>query len=148
MTVTFTPAAERGTRWRRERAGRFGLADFLLVATSGFVALAIGLAYVGRFAALERSDRARSDAPIDLSAVDRPDSLERGFAAVFPDAGDRQFAAREWVRCLTTEREIGRRLPIVGAAARATAAADAIQRNPRLDVFARRLAAARDAAAA
>src|SRR6266849_853032 len=153
MTVTFTPAAERGTRWRRERAGRFGLADFLLVATSGFVALAIGLAYVGRFAALERSDRARSDrarsdAPIDLSAVDRPDSLERGLAAAFPDAGDRQFAAREWFRFLTTERESGRRLPNVGAAARATAAADAIQRNPRLDVFARRLAAARDAAAA
>lgn len=148
MAVTFTPAAERGTRWRRERAGRFGLGDLLLVATSCFVALAIGLAYVGRFAALERSDRARSDAPIDLSVVARPDSLERGLAAVFPDAGDRQFAAREWFRFLTAERESGRRLPNVGAATRATAAADAIQRNPRLDVFAHRLAAAGDAAAA
>src|SRR6185503_14615725 len=51
MTVTFTPAAERDTRRQRERARRFGIGDLLLVATSCFVALAIALAYVGRFAA-------------------------------------------------------------------------------------------------
>src|SRR5438046_676370 len=105
MTVTFTPAAQRDTRWRRERAARFGLGDLLLVATSCFVALAIGLAYVGRFAALEQSDRGRADTPIDVSAVERPDLLERGLAAAFPGAGDRQFAAREWFRFLTAERE-------------------------------------------
>jgi len=49
---------------------------------SCFVALAIGLAYVGRFAAFEQSDRARADGPIDLSTVDRPDALERGLEDV------------------------------------------------------------------
>ena len=48
MTVTFTPAAERDTRWRRETAARFGFGDLVLVATSCFVALAIGLAYPDR----------------------------------------------------------------------------------------------------
>ena len=148
MTVTFTPAAERDTRWRRESAARFGFGDLVLVATSCFVALAIALTYAGRFAAFKRSEHARSDAPIDLSAVDRPELLEPGLAAVFPDAGDRQFAARDWFQFLTAERASGHRLPNVGAAAHATAAAEAIQRNPRLDVFPRRLAAARDAEAA
>src|SRR5437764_6705091 len=35
-------------------------------------------------------------------------------------SGDRQFAARELLRFLITEREHGRRMPNVGAAARAT----------------------------
>jgi cell division protein FtsW (lipid II flippase) len=146
MAVTFTPAGERATRRRRERASRLRLGDLVLISTSCVVALAIGLAYAGRFAALERSDRSRASGPIDLSAVDRPDLLEPGLAAAFPNADDRQFAAREWFRVLMAQRERGH-LPNVGAAAGATATAGAIQGNPRLEIFARRLAAARDAAA-
>jgi cell division protein FtsW (lipid II flippase) len=148
MAVTFTAAAERDAIWRRARVARFAVGDLVLVATSCVVALAIALAYAGRFAALERSDRARADAPIDLSAVDRAEALEPGLATVFPGGGDREFAAREWFRFLTTLRERGQPLPNVGAVARATVAAGEIQRTPRLDALARRLAAARDAAAA
>jgi cell division protein FtsW (lipid II flippase) len=124
MAVTFTPAAERGVRWRRERESRFGVGDLVLVATSSVVALAIALAYVGRFAALERSDRAPA-AAIDLNAVEHAEPLEQGLAAAFPNADDRQSAARDWLRFLTTERASGRRLPNVGAAARATTTAGA-----------------------
>src|SRR5947208_14828393 len=111
MAVTFTPAAEREVRWRRERASGFLFGDRVLVATSCVVALAIGLAYVGRLAALERSDRTRAGAAINLNVVEHPDVLEQGLATAFPNADDRQFAAREWLRFLTTERESGRRLP-------------------------------------
>src|SRR2546430_590505 len=69
MTVTFTPAAQRDTRWRRERAARLGLGDLLLVATSCFVALAIGLAYVGR----RRTAGSRDAAAVHLG---RPGSDE------------------------------------------------------------------------
>ena len=145
MAVTFTPAAERDASRRRARATRVGAGDLILVATSCVVALAIALAYVSRFAALERSDRVRAGAPIDLSTVDRAELLEPGLSTVFPNTDDRQFAAREWFRVLAAQRQNDRSLPNVGAAAGAMVAARAIQQNRRLDVFARRLAAARGA---
>jgi cell division protein FtsW (lipid II flippase)/cell division protein FtsI/penicillin-binding protein 2 len=148
MAVTFLPAAERAASWQRQRVARVGLGDLVLLATSCVVALAIGLAYVGRFAAIGRAERARTDAPRDLSAIERADLLEPGLAAAFSNPADRQFAAREWLRFLTAQRAGGRALPNVGAAARATVSSDSIARNPRLDVFARRLATARDGGAA
>src|SRR5262249_4156216 len=141
MTVTFTPAAERIARHRRERSARFGRGDLVLVATSFVVALAIGLAYAGRFATLADPDRGRASAPINLMAVDRAELLEPGLTTAFPDTRDREFAAREWWEFLARQREGGRTLPNVGAAGRATVAVGAIQRNPQLDAFARRLTA-------
>ena len=148
MAVTFTPAAVRDASWQRERAAVPGRGDLVLAVTSCVVALAVVLAYAGRFAALERSDRGRASSPIELTTVDRAGALEPGLAAAFHDAGDRQFAAREWFRFLAAERESGRSTANVGAAARATVASKDIQQTPRLDAFARRLADARDAAAA
>ena len=148
MAVTVTRAAERSVRQQRERASRFEAGDAVLLATACFVALAIALAYAGRFAALEHAFRPRADAPIDLNAVERADLLEPGLTTAFPNADDRQFAAREWWAWLASQRSGGHTVENVGAAARVTASASTIQRNPRLDVFARRLAAARDAASA
>jgi len=148
VAVTFTAAAERDASWRRARLAGVAVGDLLLAATSGVVALMLALTYAGRFAALERSDRASHDAPINLNAVERAAALEPGLASVMPDTGDRELAAREWFRMLASSRDSGQVVPNVGAAARLTVAAAEIDRNPQLDLFARRLAAAREAAAA
>jgi len=148
VAVTFTAAAERDASWRRARRARGAIGDLLVAATSGVVALMLALTYAGRFAALERSDRASSDAPINLNTVDRAAAIEPGLASVMPDADDRELAAREWFRMLTSWRDSGRPVPNVGAVARLTVAAAEIERNPQLDAFTRRLAAAREAAAA
>ena len=148
MAVTVTRAAERSVRRERERASRFEVGDAVLVAIACFVALTVALAYAGRLAALEHAFRPRADAPIDLNSVERADLLEPGLTTAFSNPDDRQFAAREWWTMLASERSAGHMIENVGAAARLTASASAIHRNPRLDVFARRLAAARDSAAA
>ena len=70
MAVTYVSAEQRGLRLQRERASQFGHADLVLVATSCVVALAIGLAYAGRVAVLDRSERAEGDA-VNLSVVTR-----------------------------------------------------------------------------
>src|SRR5262249_17589670 len=114
----------------------------------GVIAFAIALTYVGRFAAAERSDRMRARGAIDLSIVERAESLEPGLAAAFPNADDRQFAAREWFRVLSDGRASGRHLAKVGAAAAATVPVDSILRSPHLDAFANRLMATREAATA
>ena len=118
MAVTFTPAAERDTRRHRERAARFATGDLILVATSCVIALAIGLAYAGRFAALEESDRTRNSTAVDLNAVEGPEALEPGLATVLADAGDRRTVAREWFRALKVDRDGGGRLQNVAAAVR------------------------------
>jgi cell division protein FtsW (lipid II flippase) len=147
MAVTFTSAAERGVRAQRERATRLVPGDLLLAATSCVIAIAITLAYLGRVAASDSVEPWRTGAPIDLSQVERADALAPGLAAAFPDSADRRFAAQEWFRFLMSQRAAGGTPAHVGAAAGAKVSAEVIDRNPRLDVFARRLAAARDAAA-
>jgi len=146
MAVTVTTAAQRILRLRREHASQFGPADLALAATSCVLALGIGLAYLGRVAALDRSDRPVAGALVDLNTVERPEVLEPGLAVAFPSSDDRRFAAAEWFAFLRTQRS-DRRLLNVGAATRANASAEHIVRTARLDVFADRLASAREAAA-
>jgi len=148
VAVTFVSSEERHARRQREHAVRLGTDDALLAAVSLVVALAIALAYAGRFAALPFAERASAAATVDLSTVDRVDVLERGLQSAFVADADRQFAAQVWFRALADERQTGRALANVGAAAAVTAPADAIRATPRLDVFARRLESATVAAAA
>ena len=120
MAVTFTPAAARGG----SRAGAFGPGSIIgiqhpiLLATSYVVALAIALAYLGRFAALDRAETPAS-VLVNLNAVERAEQLEPGLAAAFPDASDRRAAAHEWFHALTAQRGSGSPAPSVGGAVRA-----------------------------
>jgi cell division protein FtsW (lipid II flippase) len=147
MAVTVTTAAQRTIRLRRERAAQFGPADIALAATSCAIALGICLAYLGRVAVLDRSDLPVGGALVDLNSVDRPELLEPGLAVGFGNLDDRRFAAGEWFAFLRDQRNANGRFLNVGAATRATVAAAAVDRTPRLDVYANRLTAAREAAA-
>ena len=144
--MTFVTSADRVVRAQRARGTQLGAADALLAATSCVVALVLAFTAAGRLAVFDAADRARGAIPIDLRTVDGVNLLERGLAPAFPDAADRQFAARTWFRALTGNRANGRTVPSVGAAAAVVAvSAEAIEAAPHLDVYARRLAAARAA---
>lgn len=149
MSVTYIPSAERSDRWRLERAARISLPDLLLIATSCIAAVAIGLAYVGRIRAFDRTESARSSAQaVNLNTVTAAALLEPALGSVFTDENDRRFAARGLFRSLVSNRDQGRVLPNVGAIALASVAADAIGRSPRPNAFEQRLAVARESAAA
>jgi hypothetical protein len=144
MTVTHTSAADRDARRTRQRARMFGVSDLLMLAT-GLVALfAISLAYTGRFRVFEASEAHRTDGRIvNLNTVSDAAEIEPAVAAIFGSTADRRFAARELFRFVTADRNAGRAQSNVGGITRATVRVDAIEREPRLEVLARRAQTAR-----
>lgn len=119
MGTTYTTAARRDAQRTAFLDRRFGLLDFLLVATSAVVALAIVLADAGRVSLLDLSESARRDAAVvDLNLVADPGPLDAALAPVFQNPNERRAAADELFRFLAEERSRGRVLPNVGAIAR------------------------------
>ncbi|MEP7310528.1 MAG: FtsW/RodA/SpoVE family cell cycle protein [Acidobacteriota bacterium] len=147
MTVTYTSAADRDSRRTHQRARRFGAADLLMWATSCVAFFAIGLAYTGRLHVFEATEAQRADTRIvNLNTVVDAAALDPAMAAVFANAADRQFAARELLRFVETDRNAGRAQSNVGAITHATVRLDTIEHEPRLEVLARRAQTAREAA--
>ena len=147
MTVTYTSAADRDSRRTHQRARPFGAADLLMWATSCVAFFAISLAYTGRLHVFKATEAQRTDTHIvNLNTVVDAAALDPVMAAVFANAGDRQFAARELFRFVEIDRNAGRAQSNVGAITHATVRLDAIEHEPRLEVLARRAQTAREAA--
>src|ERR1700730_15265987 len=139
MTVTYTSAAERDTLRTGRRARLPGVSDLLMLATSSVALFAISLAYTGRLRVFEASETHHADGRIvNLNTVSDAAEIEPAVAAVFANTADRRFAARKLFRFVEADRNGGRALSNVGGISRATVQVDAIEREPRLDVFARR----------
>jgi cell division protein FtsW (lipid II flippase) len=94
---------------------------------------------MGRSRVFEASEKRHADVRIvNLNTVSDAAEIEPAMAAIFADAADRQFAARELLRFVETDRNAGHAESNVGAIARATVRLDAIGREQRLEVLARR----------
>jgi len=147
MTVTYTSAAERDTLRTRQRARVFGVSDLLMLATSCVALFAISLAYAGRIRVFEASETQHADVRIvNLNTVSDAGEIEPALAAIFANDADRRFATRELFRFVATDRNAGRAQSNVGAVTRATVRIEAIEREQRLDVLARRAQTTREAA--
>jgi cell division protein FtsW (lipid II flippase) len=148
MGVTYTTAAERDRQRARQR-GRLTLVDLSLALASCAAIAAIALAYVGRLSVFEKVESTRADNRIvDLNTVGDPGQLESAMTTVFANANDRRFASQELFRFLADQRRQGRTLPNVGAIARVSVDAGAIERTKNLESFAQRLQSARQSASA
>src|SRR5688500_5373574 len=133
MTATYMSAAERDARRTRQRARVFTLPDLLMLATSCVALFAISLAYTGRLRVFEASETLGGDVRIvNLNTVSDAAEFEPAVAAIFANAADRRFAARELFRFVETDRAAGRAQSNVGAIARASIRVDAIEREQRL----------------
>ena len=121
--------------------------DLLMWATSCVALFAIGLAYTGRLRVFDASETQHADVRIvNLNTVSDAAEIEPAMAAIFANAADRRFAARELFRFVETDRNAGRAQSNVGAITRATVRLDAIEREQRLEVLARRAQTARETA--
>src|ERR1700730_742155 len=139
MTVTYTSAAERDTLRTGRRARLPGVSDLLMLATSSVALFAISLAYTGRLRVFEASETHHADVRIvNLNTVSDAAEIEPAVAAIFANPADRRFAARELFRFVEADRNAGRAQSNVGAISRATVRVDAIERDQRLEVLARR----------
>jgi cell division protein FtsW (lipid II flippase) len=147
MTVTYTSAAERDTLRSGRRARLPGISDLLMLATSAVALFAISLAYAGRLHVFEAAERHHADVRIvNLNTVSDAAEIEPAVASIFASAADRRFAARELFRFVDADRHAGRVQSNVGALTRATVRVDAIEREQRLEVLARRARTAHETA--
>jgi cell division protein FtsW (lipid II flippase) len=115
MGTTYTTAARRDAQRVALLERRMGPLDWLLLATSALVCLAIVLAYAGRVTLL---DRPAERAAVDLNLVADARELDAPLAAVFQNPLERRAAAGELFRYLAEVRSRGDALPNVGAIAR------------------------------
>ena len=77
----------------------FGVSDLLMWATSCVALFAISLAYTGRLRVFEASETQHADVRIvNLNTVSNAAEIEPALAAIFANAADRRFAARELLR--------------------------------------------------
>ena len=119
MGTTYTTAARRDAQRTALLARRIDSLDWLLIATSAIVCLAIVLASAGRLARVDLPDNARpAAAVVDLNRVADPGELDAALATVFQSPTERRAAAGELFRYLAGERNRGDKLPNVGAIAR------------------------------
>jgi len=118
MGTTYTPAARRDAQRTALLARGMGPLDWILLATSALVCLAIMLAYAGRVTLLDRPDDTRRGALVNLNRVADPGELDAPLAAVFQNPTERHAAAGELFRHLVEVRGRGDALPNVGAIAR------------------------------
>jgi cell division protein FtsW (lipid II flippase) len=145
--VTYTT---RRDRERRDTAAGPGFRrDQLTVLAVGVIsAMLIVVCYFGRMRAVQAAELQHADnVAVDLSRVPGADRLEDAMAQAFSNPADRRVAARELFQSLSTDET--RIAPShVGALARITVSAAAIDGNRNLDVYAARLRDARARAAA
>ena len=137
MTVTYTLAAERDNR--RQRVSWRAAPGWTLWTASCIAAIAIGLAYQGRFRALSARAPDAATPGVNLNTVRDAAALEPALAALYSHPEDRRFAAQALFRYIAAERAADRDLANVGAIARATVSAGAIREARGLRVFAARL---------
>lgn len=136
MGLTRWSAADRA-RLGRGRRLAISQGEALLVAVSLVSAIAIAVASWGRLAAFDVTEAQRGGpTPANVSSPADAQALERVLAAVFDRPADRRFAAREWAASMVDSPAPAN----VGALSRLTVTRPAIERTPRLEVFARRLA--------
>jgi cell division protein FtsW (lipid II flippase) len=149
MALTYTTSIERAEIGARDAARRIDTTDALLLVTSAVALLAIGLAYVGRLEALEAAERRRGGTPpVDLSHVTSVAQLEPALRLMLPDAADRGLAAQQLLQFLHANVPSGGTLPNVGAIVAVDVPVRALDDKPDLVVYAERLRAAREHAAA
>ena len=147
MTVTYTSAADRDTLRTRRSAPMFGLSDLAMAATSCIALFAIALAYTGRLRTFEAAETLHADIrPVNLNSVQSAAEIEPALGVIFPGSTDRRFAARELFRFIDSDRTAGREQSHVGGIMRATVQVNEVEREPQLDILARRAQAARDTA--
>ena len=141
MSVACTPCGGKRSLRRTGRTTRPWLPDALLCATSLVVALGIALALLRPDA--RRFDVSETpgdpDQTVNLNTARKAVELEAPLAAVFPEHGDRVFAANELFRFMAADPAKRTIVPNVGAIARATAGTESIARTKNLHVFADRL---------
>jgi cell division protein FtsW (lipid II flippase) len=123
MSVTYTTAAERDAL-RLGRDARFGWPDPMLAATSLVAILAITLASMGRLRALDLADAGVDGRVVNLNTVRGAQALEPALDAALADPAERRRVAAELFRFVSGTEPERRRLPNVGAIARATVTAD------------------------
>lgn len=142
MGLTYWSVRDRA-RFSRGRQAFLSRGEAILAVVSLVSALAVAVAYSGRLRAFDAAEAERGGAaPVNLNAQADVETLERALAPVFERPADRRFAAREWAAAMATAPP----LVNVGALMQLTVPAAAIDRAPRLETFARRLADARSAA--
>jgi cell division protein FtsW (lipid II flippase) len=121
--------------------------DLLMLATSSVALFAISLAYIGRVRVFEAAERQHADVRIvNLNTLSDAAEIEPAVAAIFTNTAERRFAARELLRFVEGDRNAGRAQSNVGAITRATVRVDAIEREQRLEVLARRAQTAHETA--
>ena len=76
MGTTYTTAARRDAQRTALLARRVGPLDWILLATSALVCLAIMLAYAGRLTLLDLPDSTRRGALVNLNRVADPGELD------------------------------------------------------------------------
>ncbi len=118
MGTTYTTAARRDAQRTALLARRMGPLDWILLATSAVVCLAVVLAYAGRLTLLDLPDSTQRGTLVDLNRVADPGELDAALAAAFQNPTERRAAAGELFRHLVEVRGRGDALPNVGAIAR------------------------------
>ena len=109
MGTTYTTAARRDAQRTTLLARRVGPLDWILLATSALVCLAIVLAYAGRLTLLDLPDATRGGAVVDLNRVADPGELDAALANVFQNPTERRATAGELFRHLVEVRgRVGR----------------------------------------
>ena len=149
MAVTVTRAAARDRRDALRIVQKRGTDDLLLIAASVLGVALVALSLAGRLTLAARQPGVPAAAvPVNLNTVADAAALEPALAFAFPADADRSLAARELFGFLVQPDGTRRTLPNVGAIARAEVPAAAIERDPGVSVYAERLRAARERAAA
>ena len=147
MGVTYTSAEVGATR----RAGLRSRVTTSHVAVALVAVVSVGLlalTYAGRLAAFDAGEAGRQGPPpLDLTARPTLDDLDPALARAFADPHDRRLAAATVLQAVTSGAR-PQPLANVGVLGSLTIAASAIDRTRGLDVFAERLAAARERAKA
>ena len=138
MGVTYTPAISRDKLGTRASAGWLTVPDLTLLFISAFAALLLIYASSARMRALA-ADVPPTTPLVNLNAVTDVAQLEQLVAPISQSPIDRRLAARELLAFLVQADGARRRLPNVGAIARARIPADAIDRAPGAVVYQERL---------
>jgi len=145
--VTYTTRRDRDRR--HDSAGPAAVRDQIVLLAIGAISLLlIALCYSGRMRALAAAERQYADrVPVNLATVPSADRLEEAMGLAFTDDADQTFAAQEVFRSIGKDDP---RVPPsnVGALARIAVPAKTIDSHRSLVVFADRLRAARERAAA
>jgi cell division protein FtsW (lipid II flippase) len=140
MAVTYVFAGERHRLGAGTTSRAWQTSDGLLPAATCVAIVAVLLATTGRLQTLEPVASTRAaGATVNLNSISGASQLEAPLRVVFADSPTRQFAARELLRFVSEHHRDAGPLPNVGALARATVRAAAIDESSSATAFADRL---------